>query len=116
MVVRGRDLETGLPKSVKIGSTEVREALSPVVRQIVETVSEVIEESPPELVSDIVGRGITLCGGVAQLAGFDKLIAEETKIPVWLADNPMTAVVRGCGKVLEDENLLKNVRVTGGLR
>ncbi len=116
MVVRGRDLETGLPRSVKIGSTEIREALSPVVRQIVEAISEIIEEAPPELVGDIVSRGITLCGGTAQLAGFDKLIAEETKIPVWLSEDPMTAVVRGCGKVLEDETLLKNVRVTGGLR
>jgi len=116
MVVRGRDLETGLPKSIKIGTEEVREAIAPVVRQIVETISEVIEETPPELVSDIVARGITLCGGTAQLAGFDKLIAEETKMPVWLADEPQTCVVRGCGKVLEDEGLLKKVRVVGGLR
>jgi rod shape-determining protein MreB len=116
MVVRGRDLETGLPKSIRIGSGEVREAIAPVVRQIVESISGVIEETPPELVSDIVARGVTLCGGGAQLAGFDKLIAEETKMPVWLADEPQTCVVRGCGKVLEDEKLLKRVRVTGGLR
>jgi len=116
MVVRGRDLESGLPKSIKIGTNEVREAIAPVVRQIVEAISEVIEETPPELISDIVARGITLCGGAAQLIGFDKLIAEETKMPVWLADEPMTCVVRGCGKVLEDKGLLKRVRVTGGLR
>jgi len=116
MVVRGRDLESGLPKSIKIGTNEVREAIAPVVRQIVEAISEVIEETPPELISDIVARGITLCGGAAQLIGFDKLIAEETKMPVWLADEPMTCVVRGCGKVLEDEGLLKRIRVTGGLR
>jgi len=116
MVVRGRDLESGLPKSIKIGTNEVREAIAPVVRQIVEAISEVIEETPPELISDIVARGIILCGGAAQLVGFDKLIAEETKMPVWLADDPMTRVVRGCGKVLEDEGLLKRVRVTGGLR
>ena len=116
MVVRGRDLESGLPKSIKIGTNEVREAIAPVVRQIVEAISEVIEETPPELISDIVARGITLCGGAAQLIGFDKLIAEETKMPVWLADDPMTCVVRGCGKVLEDKGLLKRVRVTGGLR
>jgi len=116
MVVRGRDLESGLPKSIKIGTNEVREAIAPVVRQIVEAISEVIEETPPELISDIVARGITLCGGAAQLIGFDKLIAEETKMPVWLADDPMTCVVRGCGRVLGDEGLLKRVRVTGGLR
>lgn len=116
MVVRGRDLESGLPKSIKIGTNEVREAIAPVVRQIVEAISEVIEETPPELISDIVARGITLCGGAAQLIGFDKLIAEETKMPVWLADDPMTCVVRGCGRVLGDKGLLKRVRVTGGLR
>src|SRR4030043_781499 len=116
MIVRGRGLETGLPKSWKVGSEEIREAISPIVRQIVDQISEVIEETPPELVADIVARGITLCGGGSQLAGLDKLIAEETKMPVWLADNPMNAVVKGCGKVLEDESLLKKVRVTGGLR
>jgi len=116
LVVRGRDLETGLPKSIKIGTAEIREAIAPIIRQIVEEISEVIEETPPELISDIVNRGIVLCGGGAQLAGLDKLIAEETKMPVWIADDPMTAVVRGCGKVLEDESLLKRVRVTGGLR
>lgn len=115
-IIRGRDLETGLPKSLKVGSEEVREAIAPVIRQIVDQISEVIEETPPELLSDLVARGITLCGGGSQLAGLDKLIAEETKMPVWLADEPMTAVVRGCGKVLENEFLLKKVRVTGGLR
>lgn len=116
MVIRGRDLETGLPKSIKINTQEVREAIAPVVRQIVDAVSGVIEETPPELISDIVARGVTLCGGGAQLVGLDKLIAEETKMPVWLADDPMTAVVKGCAKVLEDEGLLKRVRVTGGLK
>ena len=116
MVIRGRDLETGLPKSVKINSGEVREAISPVIRQIVDQISEVIEETPPELVSDIVARGIVLSGGGSQLRGLDKLIAEETKMPVWVADEPMTCVVRGCGKVLENEALLRRVRVTGGLR
>ncbi len=116
MIIRGRDLETGLPKSLKVGSEEVREAVSPVIRQIVDQISEVIEETPPELVADIVSRGITLCGGGSQLAGLDKLITEETKMPVWLADKPMSAVVRGCGKVLEDAKLLKKVQVVGGLK
>lgn len=116
MVIRGRDLETGLPKSVKISSEEVREAIAPVIRQIIDQISGVIEETPPELVSDIVARGIVLSGGGSQLRGLDKLIAEETKMPVWVADEPMSCVVRGCAKVLEDEGLLKRVRVTGGLR
>ena len=106
-IIRGRGLETGLPKSLRVGSEEILEAIAPVIRQNVDQITEVIEETPPELVSDIVARGVTLCGGGSQLAGLDKLIAEETKIPVWVADDPQTCVVRGCGKVLEDESLLK---------
>lgn len=116
LVVRGRGLESGLPQSLKISSSEIREAVSPVVRQIIDQLSEVIEETPPELVADILSRGITLAGGGALLLGLDKLIAEETKMPVWVADDPMTAVVRGCAKVLSDPGLLGRVRVTGGLR
>lgn len=115
-VMRGRDLETGLPKSLKIESDEIREALSSIIRQILGAIEEVIEETPPELVADILKSGVTLAGGASQLGGVDKLIAEETKMPVWLADDPMTCVVRGCGKLLEDEGLLKKVRVVRGLR
>jgi len=116
LVIRGRDLENGLPKSIKISSEEVREAIAPVIHQIVEQISEVIEEAPPEMINDIVTKGIVLCGGGALISGLDKLISEETKIPVWVADDPQTCVVRGCGKVLEDESLLKKVKVIGGLR
>jgi rod shape-determining protein MreB len=116
MVVRGRDLESGLPKSVKVSSAEIREAISPVIRQIVDKIAEVIEETPPELISDIIGRGLVLCGGSSQLRGLDKLVAEETKMPVWVADEPMNCVVRGCAQVLTDEQLLNKVKVTGGLR
>ncbi len=115
-VVRGRSLEDGLPKSQKITSVEVREALAPVVRQILSEIALVIEETPPELVSDILEKGMILAGGGALLRGMDKLISEETGMPVWVTEKPMEAVVRGCGKVLEDEELLKKVKVTGGLR
>lgn len=115
-VVRGRDLETGLPRSLKFNSEEIREALSSVVQQIINSLEEVIEESPPELVADILKNGIVLSGGAAQLRGFNQLMAEHTKMPVWLVDDPMTSVVRGCGKLLEDERLLKKVRVVRGLR
>lgn len=116
MVIRGLDLESGLPKSLRINENEMREALSPVANQIVATISELMEETPPELVSDIMNRGIVLCGGSCQLTGFDKLVAETIKMPVWVADDPQTAVVRGCGKLLENEKLLRQVKVTGGLR
>ncbi|MDO8618870.1 MAG: rod shape-determining protein [Candidatus Daviesbacteria bacterium] len=115
-VVRGRDLATGLPKSMKITSTEIKEALDPVINQILAVIAEVLEETPPELLTDIVEKGITLAGGGALIRGLDKRIAEETKLPVWVADDPLTTVVRGCGRVLEDLDLLSKVRVTGGLR
>ncbi len=115
-VVRGRDLATGLPKSIKISSSEIREALSPTINQMITAIQEVLEQTPPELLSDVLERGITLTGGGALLKGLDKKIAEETKIPVWIADDPLTTVVRGCGRVLENLDLLAKVKVTGGLR
>jgi rod shape-determining protein MreB len=115
IVVRGRSLETGLPKSQKITSPELREALSPVVRQILNEITLIIEETPPELVSDILERGMTIAGGGSLLRGIDQLIAEETGMPVWITEKPMEAVVRGCARVLEDEKLLNQVRVVGGL-
>jgi rod shape-determining protein MreB len=116
VVVRGRSLENGLPKSQKISSTELREALSPVVRQILNEIALVIEETPPELVSDILEKGMTLAGGGSLLRVIDQLVAEETKMPVWVTDKPLEAVVRGCSKVLDDESLLRRVKVVGGLR
>lgn len=115
-VVRGRDLETGLPKSVKVNAPEIREALAPVVQQIVTTIVDTLEETPPELISDILEKGIVMAGGGSLIPGMDKFISESTKMPVWVADDPLTCVVRGCGKVLEDKSLLGKVRVVGGLR
>jgi len=115
-VVRGRSMEKGLPQSVKVTSVEVREALGPVIQQIVRAVSEVLEETPPELVADILKNGIVMAGGGSLLYGIDKVIAETTKMPVWVADDPLTCVVRGTAKVLEDERLLEKVRVVGGLK
>ncbi len=115
-VVRGRDLATGLPKSIKISSTEIREALTGTVNQIIGTLAEVLEETPPELLSDLLERGVVIAGGGALLRGLDQKIAEETKMPVYIADDPLTTVVRGCGRVLDDLDLLAKVKVTGGLR
>jgi rod shape-determining protein MreB len=115
-VVAGRSIETGLPRTIKITETEVREAIGPVVGQIVDEIMEVIEETPPELTSDILQNGIFLTGGGALLSGIDTLISERTKIPVIILDDPLTTVVRGTAKVLEDQRLLERVKVTGGLR
>lgn len=115
-VIRGRDLETGLPRSIKISSSEIREALNPVLAQIINAIKELLEETPPELVSDILNRGIALAGGGALLRNVDIAISEATKMPVWVADEPLTAVVRGTGKVLANQKLLEKIKVTGGLR
>lgn len=115
-VVRGRDLATGLPKSIKITASEIREALTPITSQIIGVIAEVLEETPPELLTDIVESGIFLAGGGALLRGMDKKIAEETKLPVFISDDPLTTVVRGCGEVLNNLDLLSKVKVTGGLR
>jgi rod shape-determining protein MreB len=114
-VIRGRDLETGLPKSIKLTSSEVQEALAPIVQEIVANIVDTLEETPPELTSDVMEKGITLAGGGALLPGIDKMISEATKMPVWIAEDPLTCVVRGCGICLEDPSLLKKIRVTKGL-
>ncbi len=111
-VVRGRDLEKGLPRSLKLSSTEIREALSPTVHKIVDNVSDIIEETPPELVSDIMDKGIYMAGGGSLLPGIDELVSDATKMPVVVADDPMTCVVRGCGAILERPNLLRVLRIT----
>ena len=110
-VVRGRDIETGLPKSIRVTESEIREALATVVHQVIEAISETIQESPPELVGDIIEHGIVLAGGGALLTGIDRLIANELKMPVWITEDPQTAVVRGCGKLLTDVALLRRVKV-----
>ncbi|MDO8638941.1 MAG: rod shape-determining protein [Candidatus Daviesbacteria bacterium] len=115
-VIRGRDLSTGLPKSLKISSVEIREALMGTINQMIGALNDVLEETPPELISDILERGIVITGGGALLRGLDKKIAEETKMPVYIADDPLTTVVRGCGKVLDNLDLLSKIKVTGGLR
>jgi rod shape-determining protein MreB len=109
--IRGRDLLTGLPKQVMVNDEQIRHAISRSVRLIVNNIKSVVEETPPELVADIMEKGITLAGGGALLRGLDKMIADETDMPVTVADDPLTCVVRGAGIVLEDINTLKDVLV-----
>ncbi|MEK9207762.1 MAG: rod shape-determining protein [Patescibacteria group bacterium] len=115
-IVRGRDIESGLPKSLRVTEVEVREALSPVLSKIIEAIVDVLEEAPPELTSDILENGILLTGGGSILYGLDQLIVDRTHIPVIRSEDPLTTVVRGTGKVLEDEELLNRVKVIGGLK
>jgi rod shape-determining protein MreB len=109
MAIRGRDLVTGLPKEMVINDAQIREALKKSITAIMESVKSTMEETPPELLADIIERGIVLAGGGALLRGLDRLIAEETLTTVHIADDPLTAVVRGAGIVLEDLDLLSDV-------
>lgn len=99
--VKGRDLITGVPRSITVTSLEIREALQDAVRQFISTTKAVLEKTPPELSADIIDRGIVLCGGGAQIKGLDILISQECGIPVFVAENPLHAVVDGVGQVLE---------------
>src|SRR6267378_6760525 len=99
---RGRDLLTGLPRSIEVTSAQIREALDPSVQQIVDAVKDTIEETPPELIADVMDQGIYLAGGGALLRGLDTRVAEATQIAVHIADDPLTCVARGCGKILEE--------------
>ena len=110
--MRGRDLVTGLPKAITVDSDQIRQALSRSITEIVDSVKMTIEETPPELVADIMDRGIILAGGGALLRGLERLISVNTKMPVQIADDPLTCVVRGAGLVLEDIDVLKEVLVT----
>lgn len=110
--IRGRDMITGLPKEIIINSNQVRRALTKSVRAIVDAIRHTIEETPPELVADIMDQGITLAGGGALLKGLDKLIAQQTKMPVVIANDPLTSVARGTGQVLEDLDSLRDVLVS----
>jgi len=101
-VVRGRDLITGLPREIVLTDSDVREAISQSIDTLIESVREVLETTPPEVLSDIIRSGIYLVGGGALLRGLDVLLAEWSKVPVFVADDPLTAVVRGTGVILED--------------
>ena len=109
---RGSDLLTGLPRSVEVTGDQLREALEPSVAQIIQAIKDTIEETPPELVADIMDQGIVLAGGGALLAGLDRRVAESTQMPVHVADDPLTCVVRGTGRVLEELDALERVLVS----
>jgi rod shape-determining protein MreB len=109
MPMRGRDLVTGLPKQILVNDEQIRTALKKSIQAIVEATKATIEETPPELVADIMEKGIVLCGGGALLKGLDTLLSKETETTVIVADDPITAVVRGCGIVLEDIGSLKDI-------
>ncbi|TMQ52963.1 MAG: rod shape-determining protein [Candidatus Eisenbacteria bacterium] len=109
MEIKGRDLVAGIPKTMKISSVEVREALSEPLQQIVDALMQSLEKTPPELASDIVDRGIVMTGGGSLLRGIDMLLREATNLPITVAEDPLTCVVLGTGKILDDPTLYEKV-------
>ena len=109
MEVKGRDQVAGLPKTITITSKEIREALAEPVARIIEAIRTTLERCPPELSADLVDRGVVLAGGGALLRGLDKLIAEETGLPVHVAEDPLSAVAEGTGKALQEIEFLRAV-------
>jgi rod shape-determining protein MreB len=111
MEVRGRDLATGIPKTISVDSDEIRQAISEQVDTIVETVRIALEQTPPELAADIVDNGIVLAGGGSLLKNLDLRLREETKLPITITDDPLSTVVLGSGMVLDNLSLLKEVTI-----
>jgi rod shape-determining protein MreB len=109
--IKGRNLLTGLPAAVEVSSIEIREAVSGSVNIIIDTVKDALDDTPPELVADLMESGICMAGGSSQLKGLTERLADEVNIRTWLADDPMTCVARGAGRVLEDYNNLRRLLV-----
>ncbi len=116
MEIRGRDLTTGLPKNVIVTSTQIEEAIADSINEIVESVKNTLEKTPPELASDIMEKGIVLAGGGALIKNIDKLLSLKTGMPVYIAENPLECVVKGTGKTLEDLERLKSVLINARKR
>lgn len=116
MTIRGRDLSTGLPQNVEITSAQVMEAIAESINDIVESVKQTLEKTPPELASDIMEKGIVLAGGGALIQNLDKLLSYKTGMPVYIAENPLDCVVKGTDKTIEDLERLKNVLVNSRRR
>jgi rod shape-determining protein MreB len=116
MEVKGRDTLTGLPRTIVVTSEEIREAMREPINFIVNVVKTTLEETPPELASDIVERGIVMAGGASLVRGLEKLISQETGLPVVLAEDPLRAVVVGTGKYLEEIRNLKKAKKNSGVK
>ena len=115
-LVKGRDLETGLPKAIKLTEEEIKEAVSMDLSKIVKLVSTVLDETPPELMEDILKRGIVLVGNGARINGLATLIENETKILTKVLEEPGMMVVRGCGELIQNRDLLRQIKLVSGLK
>jgi rod shape-determining protein MreB len=111
--VKGRDLVAGLPKTIAVSSSEIREAMAEPLSAIIDSVRTTLERCPPELAADLVDRGIVLAGGGALLKGLDRLLSEQTGLPTHIAEDPLSAVAEGAGKVLSELGFLRKVTTAG---
>jgi len=111
MVLRGRNLVTGLPEAVEVSSVEIREAMSSSVQTIIDTIKDALDEVPPEIISDLMESGVCLAGGGSQLQALDSRLTDELRVRVWLAEDPMSCVARGAGMILEDLDHLNHLLV-----
>ena len=109
---KGRDLVSGIPKVVMVHASEIREAIQEPIQQIVDAVRHTLEITPPELASDIVDRGIVMAGGGSLINGLDVLLSQETSLPVRVDEDPLTCVVRGTGRILDDPQKYRTVLTT----
>jgi rod shape-determining protein MreB len=111
MLMRGRNLVTGLPEAVEVSSVEIREAMAGSIQTIIDTIKDALDETPPEIVADLMEMGVCLAGGGALLKGLDKRLCDELRVRVWVAEDPMSCVARGAGMVLEDYDHLSRLLV-----
>jgi rod shape-determining protein MreB len=111
MLLRGRNLVTGLPEAVEASSVEIREAMAGSVQTIIDTVKDALDEAPPEIIADLMETGVCLAGGGAQLQSLDRRLTDELHIRVWVAEDPMSCVARGAGMILEDLDHLSRLLV-----
>ena len=111
MIIRGRNLVTGLPEAIEISSIEIRDALNNSLRVIIDTIKDALDEAPPEMAADLLDTGICMAGGSSQLQGLTQRLANELKMHVWQAEDPMTCVARGAGIILEDLNRFQHLLV-----
>ena len=116
MEIRGRDLETGLPKNISIRSSQVGEAMQESIIKIIDSIKQTLEKTPPELASDIMERGIVIAGGGALIQNIDKLLSLSTGMPVYIAEKPLECVVNGTEKTIEDLEKLKSVLINSRRR
>jgi rod shape-determining protein MreB len=111
MVLRGRNLVTGLPDAVEVSSVEIREAMAGSIQTIIDTVKDALDEAPPEIISDLMETGVCLAGGGALVQALDRRLSDELHVRVWVAEDPMSCVARGAGMILEDLEALKRLLV-----